>query len=545
MSDEIYLKYKPRPQQEELLSFLQKGVKDQKKFFLIQAPTGSGKSFVPVMFADWYQKEFGRRIKIDIITHTKSLQTQYVKDFEFIRDLRGKNNYVCDTFNCTCDEGQVISQSTKTKCFDCPYKIASGEYIAGNIALTNYHMFNSYWMYVPFVFNNAPYNERILFIDEAHLYEENFCSFIETRISPRIMSRLGIVDSKLISKLNQISTVQEVYSFLRSDIISIALTNKKELMQQIKATQDTKEAQDLIKRWQYIDEWVCRVERFCDDYEDGNTQNWILEQEKLNDKKNPDQIIIIKPVWGKDYIQKYIWNKYNYVVLMSATILEPTVFSKMMNIEFKDAQYINLKHTFPVKKRPIVYMNTGKLSRKFIDATLPKMAKTIEKILYIHRGHKGIIHTANYNIANEIVERINSPRLLIHETDTREDVYEYHLTSKEPTVLISPSMFTGVDLKDDLSRFQIIAKIPYPYLGSISVQKRKELIPFWYNWKTMNDLIQSYGRSIRHVDDWAITYILDGNFDWFFRQNSKYFPDYFHNALKEGPIVIEKLKKRK
>jgi ATP-dependent DNA helicase DinG len=545
MSDSIYLKYKPRPQQDELLEFLQKGVEKNKKFFLIQAPTGSGKSFLPVMFTKWYQKKFGKGIKVDIITHTKSLQTQYVKDFEFIQDLRGKNNYTCDTFNCTCDEGQIISKSTKTDCVNCPYKIASGNYIAGNISLTNYQMFNSYWMYVPFVFNNSPYQERILFVDEAHLYEENFCSFIETRISPRILSKLGINDHKLINELNKISVVSEVYSYLKEKILNLAIQNKSELMQEIKASKDTKESQNLIKRWQYIDEWICRVYRFCDDYEEGNNKNWILEQEKINDKKNPDQIVIIKPVWGKDYIKKYIWNKYKYVVLMSATILEPTVFSKMMNIKFDEAQYINLKHTFPEKKRPIVYMNTGKLSRKFLDQTLPKMAETINKILYIHRGHKGIIHTANYNIANEIVERINSSRLLIHETDTREDVYEYHLASKEPTVLVSPSMFTGVDLKDNLSRFQIIAKVPYPYLGSISVQKRKELIPFWYNWKTMNDLIQSYGRSIRHLDDWAVTYILDGTFEWFFRQNSKYFPDYFHSALKEGPSVIEKLKKRK
>jgi len=37
----------------------------------------------------------------------------------------------------------------------------------------------------------------------------------------------------------------------------------------------------------------------------------------------------------------------------------------------------------------------------------------------------------------------------------RDDVRAEHINSTTPTVLISPSLYKGLDLKNDLSRFQI------------------------------------------------------------------------------------------
>jgi ATP-dependent DNA helicase DinG len=47
----------------------------------------------------------------------------------------------------------------------------------------------------------------------------------------------------------------------------------------------------------------------------------------------------------------------------------------------------------------------------------------------------------------------------------RDEVIAEHLNSTKPTVLISPSLHTGLDLKDVLSRFQIITKVLYPNKG--------------------------------------------------------------------------------
>ena len=83
-----------------------------------------------------------------------------------------------------------------------------------------------------------------------------------------------------------------------------------------------------------------------------------------------------------------------------------------------------------------------------------------------HPNEKGIIHSHTYKIANYLKYNIKDKklkkRILTHTSENRDEVLKQHMNSKEPTVLISPSMTEGVDLKGDLSRFQILCKVPYP-----------------------------------------------------------------------------------
>ena len=93
-------------------------------------------------------------------------------------------------------------------------------------------------------------------------------------------------------------------------------------------------------------------------------------------------------------------------------------------------------------------------------------------------------------------------------------------------------MVSGVDFQDDISRFQIILKIPFPYLGSEKIKQRMKTNSKWYNWKTVVDFIQMIGRSIRSKDDYADTYILDDSFSDVLKYNSHLIPRYITNAIK-------------
>ena len=97
------------------------------------------------------------------------------------------------------------------------------------------------------------------------------------------------------------------------------------------------------------------------------------------------------------------------------------------------------------------------------------------------------------------------------------------MKSKEATVLLSPSMTEGVDLKEDLSRFQIICKVPFPYLGDKLVRKKMNKWYWWYDLQTAKTIIQSVGRSIRSESDSAVTYILDSSWERFYGKNKKLF----------------------
>jgi Rad3-related DNA helicase len=93
-------------------------------------------------------------------------------------------------------------------------------------------------------------------------------------------------------------------------------------------------------------------------------------------------------------------------------------------------------------------------------------------------------------------------------------------------------MSEGVDLKGDLSRFQIIMKIPYPYLGDPLIKKRMNKWEGWYSLQTAKLIVQSSGRSIRSNDDAAVTYILDSDWTRFYGRNKSIFPTSFKECLK-------------
>ena len=68
-------------------------------------------------------------------------------------------------------------------------------------------------------------------------------------------------------------------------------------------------------------------------------------------------------------------------------------------------------------------------------------------------------------------------------------------------VLISPSLTEGLDLKEDLGRFSIFVKVPYPFLGDEWVKRRLELSDEWYQRQAFQNIVQGGGRVVRTPDD--------------------------------------------
>lgn len=147
-----------------------------------------------------------------------------------------------------------------------------------------------------------------------------------------------------------------------------------------------------------------------------------------------------------------------------------------------------------------------------------------------------VVHNCHsYRIANYIKENIDpkyQSRLILHDSESRIGALKVFLEAKEPKVLITPSMTEGVDLKDDLARFVVIVKLPFMFLGDKQIKKRMELDNEWYKWKTALTLVQAAGRGVRHEKDFCTIYIMDSQFNYFLKQNRKFFPQYFVDAIK-------------
>ena len=72
-------------------------------------------------------------------------------------------------------------------------------------------------------------------------------------------------------------------------------------------------------------------------------------------------------------------------------------------------------------------------------------------------------------------------------------------------------MIFGVDLKDDLARFQIIVKAAFLPLGDNRIKRLFDEDKDWYTNQMLINLVQACGRGVRSKDDHCVTYILDGN----------------------------------
>ena len=108
-----------------------------------------------------------------------------------------------------------------------------------------------------------------------------------------------------------------------------------------------------------------------------------------------------------------------------------------------------------------------------------------------------------------------------------EQILKQHMESQENTILVSPSLTYGIDLKDDLARFQIIMKAAWLPLGDERIKKLFNEDPVWYLNKMLNNLIQACGRGVRSSDDKCVTYIMDGSITDAVLKNRDKLPKYF------------------
>jgi ATP-dependent DNA helicase DinG len=139
-----YIKNFPFPTLREKQSFVLKEIDDAfasgYKYIVLEAPTGFGKSPVAIAAALTLGSSY-------ICTSTKDLQTQYCRDFAFVKPAKGKNNFPCEvkddfikngTFRCepcggglqtgchhtSVDYGPCMSD----KDFNCKYKTSLKDY---------------------------------------------------------------------------------------------------------------------------------------------------------------------------------------------------------------------------------------------------------------------------------------------------------------------------------------------------------------------------------------------------------------------------------
>jgi ATP-dependent DNA helicase DinG len=545
-------KYKPRKEQKEALSFIDSEYQKNKlnKFFLLNLPVGSGKSHLALMIADWYRKNVSKMARVDIITNSKILQDQYADTYESIADLKGKENYECESYSCSCAQGSEFNRLNKTSCESCPYSFSRENYISGGISLTNFYLYILYAIYNPKLMENR--GAKVLIVDEAHEFDDVMSDFISIKITDNVVKKFKFSNEyDILKKLKSVSSISDYVEFLKylnGEIIttiedmergmSSAPRNVKSDKRDLKISKVLKTKNTDVRVMNLITDlkqYQLKIEVFLKEYKD-NPNNWVLES-NWNEKAKSKELSL-EPIWAYDYLDKYVFSNYDMVFLMSGTILDKNLFCQLNGLDVTKASYYSIASPFPLKNRPIYYMPLGKMSFKSKEDTFKRYVPYIQKLLDKYKKKKGIIHTNSFELAKWIEDSIKDPRLVFHDSSNKDEMLKMHMESEEPTVIVSPSMDTGVSFDNDSARFQIIAKVPYPSLASQKNKMRQKNNPDWYSWKTVSGLIQMTGRPVRSDKDYADTIIIDGGFGDVIKHSSQFLPDWIQEAIKKVNVNI-------
>ena len=506
----------PRLGQLEIIQDIYDAIRKGYKYIVLEAGTGTGKSAIATTLAKMYESAY-------ILTMTKQLQSQY------------RGNFAClnDNLETTCDMGTCKTTPNSSNFF-CQYGVAKNPTLDAELAFEDsfggsvFYQSGShchYWnqkanaINSPITLMNYDYaimelnyvkhfgTRSLLILDEAHNIENKLMATMEVTLYNRTLekdinkaiSKETLKDGELEDWKMEIEAIGDSY-------------------EDIDLKEVTKNKADRIRST------ISRLKTLRNNLEK-EPKNWVIDTDEFG--------VTFKPLRVHHYAKDNLLKYGDVVIFMSATILSHKMFSKWLGLNPAEVYHIKVDSPFTKEKRPIILDLAGKMSANRIKNTAPKTIPILQEILKKHEGDKGLIHTHSYKCQQYITRNLNNSRLISHTSQNREQILNFFEKDENPLVLISPSMSEGVDLPYDKCRFQVIYKIPFPYLGDKQVNMRMKRDKKWYAYKTVMTLMQAYGRGMRAEDDSCYTYIIDSDINMLFKSPMyrSLIPDFFKEAV--------------
>ena len=531
--------YVPSSSQRYAIPNIIKGF-EECKFVVLQGPTGCGKSFIAKTIANGFKKLPSRLSKLvsdyrafeitrdkskltyeyaddfenknygtSILTTTKALQDQYTRDFEDIQPLKGKSSYICNFDDRSVADVApcIFSSKLKKECWDCnrcDYYEARNKSIVAKISVENYSSF----FHKP---DHLKYRQLIV-CDEASELENIIVSRFSCSIDLAKLNRYGFSLLYSSNRKRFCSNLIELQIELEGRYIV--------LLRMLEKHSDT--ISDAVKKeFKFIADLKRDLSLVIDTWQQSE---YIINKAYIHNKKYIQ--LIPKKI---DVLAQHLFKYADKVLFMSATFVDYKRFMRNIGVPEQDYKYIDLPSSFDPTLSPIIF-GTFQLSKKNIDRYFPKVVKCVEEILEEHKDEKGLIHTQSNVLTLKLKEQLKTDRVLYRVRGDKDniDILTEHSNSSSPTVLASPSLNFGVDLKGDASRFCVIIKCPWPDLGDIRIKEMSKNDYKWYTNKMFTTFIQQCGRCTRDENDYSTTYVIDaGSIRKLIPEYSKLLPNYF------------------
>lgn len=491
---------------------------------LVRAPTGSGKSLLARAVAGCARRP-GKAEAWEATgayyTTPQVSQLDDVANDRMLSDLsviRGKSNYTCIL------PGESTTPVNRAPCarergFDCPKKSQCPYFADRNLAAQRpiAAMTLAYFMRVA---GSDVFGKRdVVVIDEAHGLGEWAEMYATIELSPDRVPIFEHCEPPVIETLRDAADyagqLERVCSRRREE-----LRSREELTRTEAGELDR--LADLVRELSWFRE-------DCSDSESPTT--WVVDQ--------PDgagTAVTIKPLDPARYLHHTVWNRGNKFVLLSATILDKQSFCANAGLNTANVALVDVPHTFPVEHRPLYDVTQGKMTYDHRDETLPRMARVIVRIMQHHPSDKGLIHAHSYAIAEQLAVLLKKfgvgPRLRTHESADRDKALRAWKREDSNAVFLSVKMEEALDLQDNLCRWQILCKAPFPNTRDSRVASRLADDQWgWYYRTALRTVIQACGRVVRSPDDHGATYLADSSLLDLFNRARDDMPEWFREQV--------------
>ena len=325
---------------------------------------------------------------------------------------------------------------------------------------------------------------KLLVLDEGHQIENQLIEDVGISITKRSLQKYIATDLLEYTKFTY-----------DDDIVTTWLKLLESLYSQIdKSVPDIVTSEIKIDAKQYLQKLEETIDAMTKD-----PKNWIVSEIIYDDDNDSNKIdanrnrkvtkVTFKPLNVAPFC-KNLFEQCNTTLIMSATILDFDMFCRNVGLDRSQVKFIEVGSDFPVENRPIYQLNTAYLNYNSlqIESVQGSIADAIDKIMDLHSNDKGIIHTTSYaqiRFIERLLSRENKRRLISTDPEIpRDEIIAKHWDSststrtgneKSKSVLISPSLHTGLDLKDEQSRFQIVVKIPYPSRADRWIETKRKI----------------------------------------------------------------------
>lgn len=527
--------FEPNDAQTFILTQIAEGLKEGKTNFIINAPTATGKSFISKTLAnasDPAPKKFVEDFNAfyfspndmsnykpwgtAVITCTRALQEQYCQQFPDGNVLMGKDNYDCalDSENpCSLGKCTYVAEQ-RAMCWKksiCKYQVARQMAHCNKCAFYNYSLF--------FSLPDKPLVKEWLVFDEASEMEDELVSNYTVELRYKTLNYLL---TNVPPTPNKGSSLQSYHVWV-SKILAEAKTSLVEALEMLKSCRSKKGTRHEKLKTRYIQLFDLhkKLERLILIWD-------LTEWFPIHDKESLSFLPykVDKLFWYQDKVK---FSKYR--VFMSATIVNHKSFMRTLGLNENDTMYIESPSPLDPAKAPIVGLGNFWASNKNKETVFPQIAAAAVKLAANEqlKGLKGIFHTQNFDMLNCVREasKEDDRYLFRGKGLSNQDILKTHSSTDRPTILVSPSMTHGVDLKGELGEFQVILKAPYPNMGDERIKRKMKDDPEWYRDKMLSTLIQECGRCNRLASDRAITFILDSLAATAIEKNKDILPKYF------------------